>query len=248
MIYCPFCHQDNPAGITECEHCGATLPRPGPLTVTPELGMQIRSLLEERSNIEAIKWFREQAGSGLKEAKDAVEAIELGQPFAVPGKAGKALESELIELLQAGRKIEAIKRFRAETAQGSKRPRMPWRPSSEAIPSYLPEDPTNDSTRTHRVAPNRQEDRGDQAVPETDRLRAQAGKGCRRAVRGCTLHYDTSGQWLSERAAICRGLGHRTVASLRRDHQVCNRIRTPARRSRRITPTPELESTHFSIR
>lgn len=120
MIYCPFCHQDNPAGITECEHCGATLPRPGPLTVTPELGMQIRSLLEERSNIEAIKWFREQAGSGLKEAKDAVEAIELGQPFAVPGKAGKALESELIELLQAGRKIEAIKRFRAETGAGLK--------------------------------------------------------------------------------------------------------------------------------
>ena len=120
MICCPFCHQDNPAGITECEHCVATLPRPGPLTVTPELEKQIQSLLEERSKIEAIKWFREHTGSGLKEAKDAVEAIELGRPFAVPGRTGKAFESELIELLQADRKIEAIKRFRAETGAGLK--------------------------------------------------------------------------------------------------------------------------------
>ena len=40
---------------------------------TPE---EITMLLEQGNKIGAIKAFREQTGSGLREAKDAVEAIE----------------------------------------------------------------------------------------------------------------------------------------------------------------------------
>ena len=39
---------------------------------------QINDLLQRGSKIEAIKIYRESTGVGLKEAKDAVEAIEAG--------------------------------------------------------------------------------------------------------------------------------------------------------------------------
>lgn len=39
---------------------------------------QINGLLQRGSKIEAIKIYRESTGVGLKEAKDAVEAIEAG--------------------------------------------------------------------------------------------------------------------------------------------------------------------------
>ena len=77
MIRCPFCHQDNPAESLECTHCAQTLPvlKSSALS-TPSLEKQIRMLLGEGNKIEAIKLFREQTGTGLKDAKDAVEAIE----------------------------------------------------------------------------------------------------------------------------------------------------------------------------
>ncbi len=121
MIRCQFCHQDYPTGTACCARCGAPLSRPeGPVTSTPELEKQIRSLLEEGSLIEAIKRFREQTGASIREAKDAVEAIEQGRPFAFPGKPDEDSESELTRLLQAGRKLEAIKRFRELTGAGLK--------------------------------------------------------------------------------------------------------------------------------
>lgn len=176
MIRCRFCHQDNPGTSVECTHCGATLPRPQvPDTATPELEKQIQDLLAHGKKIEAIKRLREETGAGLKEAKDAVEAMEIGRPlstlpthdqeslrhevaellqnqgkidaikrfreytgaglkeakdaveaieqgrsFALLGKLDQGLESELTELLQAGRKIEAIKRFREQTGAGLK--------------------------------------------------------------------------------------------------------------------------------
>jgi ribosomal protein L7/L12 len=39
---------------------------------------EIQDLLRRGNKIEAIKLYREQTGLGLKEAKDAVEAIERG--------------------------------------------------------------------------------------------------------------------------------------------------------------------------
>jgi Ribosomal protein L7/L12 C-terminal domain len=74
MIRCQFCHQDNSPTNVQCEHCGATLPRPGaPATATPEVVKQIQDLLAQGRKIYAIKLLREETGAGLKEAKDAVE-------------------------------------------------------------------------------------------------------------------------------------------------------------------------------
>ena len=70
--------------------------------------------------IEAIKVYREETGAGLKEAKDAVEAIERGQPFPPQREVDPPFERELVALLGEGRKIEAIKRYRERTGAGLK--------------------------------------------------------------------------------------------------------------------------------
>lgn len=46
----------------------------------PVLESKIRSLLAKRKKIEAIKIYREEYGTGLKEAKDAVDRIEASMP------------------------------------------------------------------------------------------------------------------------------------------------------------------------
>ena len=142
MIRCPFCHQDNPAGAGCCERCGAPLSRPeGSITATPELEQQIRSLLEKGYKIDAIKRYREQTGAGIREAKDAVEAIEQGRPFDLPGQPNQDFESELTELLQAGRKIEAIQLFRERTGVGLKQAKDTVEAIQEGRPFALPEKP-----------------------------------------------------------------------------------------------------------
>lgn len=73
----------------------ATTPYPGPhqpLTFRPttvnglrikksELLGQIKNLLQRNQKIYAIKLLREQRNLGLKEAKDYVEAVEIGGPL-----------------------------------------------------------------------------------------------------------------------------------------------------------------------
>ena len=70
--------------------------------------------------IEAIKLYRERTGAGLKEAKDAVEAIERGDMARMPGGIEGPLEAGLLGLLREGRKIEAVKRYREATGAGLK--------------------------------------------------------------------------------------------------------------------------------
>ena len=121
VFRCSFCHQYNPAGIAECQHCGAVLDQPvGPAMRSPEVQTQVLKLLAEGSKIAAIKWFRENTGAGLKEAKDAVEAIDRGSPVAFPAEVDESLEREVEALLQSGQKINAIKRYRERTGVGLK--------------------------------------------------------------------------------------------------------------------------------
>jgi len=121
MIRCQFCRRDNPAANAECEHCGAVLSMPaGSVTARPELEKQIQNLLEQGKKIEVIKRFREKTGAGIKEARDAVEAIEMGRPLSPPARVDESFQSELTELLQNGKKIEAIQRFREATGAGLK--------------------------------------------------------------------------------------------------------------------------------
>jgi ribosomal protein L7/L12 len=95
---------------------------------TAELEQRVRSLLLRRQKIQAIKLFREHTGVGLKEAKDAVERLEIGQPRWLPGWAPSAITAEVpkadLELVRAlkrqGKLIEAIKTYRVLTGVGLK--------------------------------------------------------------------------------------------------------------------------------
>lgn len=86
--------------LQKCEHCGSTVIAPSelfysasstPFVNTSALGgralkiAEIRQLIHDGKKIEAIKIFRVAFGTGLKEAKDAVEAIERGESIDISG-------------------------------------------------------------------------------------------------------------------------------------------------------------------
>jgi ribosomal protein L7/L12 len=76
------------------------------------------ALVADGQKIEAIKLYRDITGAGLKEAKDAVEALERGDapvPRSIPSSGDDA---EILELVRAGQKIRAIKLYRDKTGAG----------------------------------------------------------------------------------------------------------------------------------
>ncbi len=93
---------------------------------------EVRRLIAAEHKINAIKFVREKTGMGLKEAKDFVEALEAGTPPPIPAKSppsgpifsdphGSGIDWERIRSeLAHGRKIEAIKLYRAQTNVGLK--------------------------------------------------------------------------------------------------------------------------------
>ncbi|MBL8933136.1 MAG: ribosomal protein L7/L12 [Archangium sp.] len=96
----------------------------------PAPASSVQALLREGRKIEAIKLYREQTGLGLKEAKDAVEAMEQGAqalappPLQTPPRTITSEmavdDAELRGHLTSGRLIEAIKRYRELTGLGLK--------------------------------------------------------------------------------------------------------------------------------
>jgi ribosomal protein L7/L12 len=72
--------------------------------------------------IQAIKAYREATGAGLKEAKDACEAMALQTPWSVAasGNLNKSERDEIARFLAAGQKIQAIKVYREATGVGLK--------------------------------------------------------------------------------------------------------------------------------
>jgi len=80
---------------------------------------QINAEIAAKRKIDAIKLYREFTGEGLKEAKEAVEAIERGQkpafsanhPSSASQPAGD-LMAQIEQELRAGRKINAVKLYR----------------------------------------------------------------------------------------------------------------------------------------
>jgi ribosomal protein L7/L12/streptogramin lyase len=78
---------------------------------------QIAIHLRQKHKLEAIKLYRETFGVGLKEAYDAIELLEKGEPLMVPQPPSPPLEAdqlaiELRQLIQQGDKVEAVKRYR----------------------------------------------------------------------------------------------------------------------------------------
>lgn len=90
-----------------------TLKPPTPVTTTddsPEV------LMRAGQKIAAIKRFRELHGVGLKEAKDAVEAMEKGQRYELPAKTllREVADSDIEATIRRGALIDAIKLYREQ--------------------------------------------------------------------------------------------------------------------------------------
>jgi ribosomal protein L7/L12 len=79
---------------------------------------RVLALLRDGRKIEAIKLYRDITGAGLKEAKDAVEALEKGGSLASKPTASSADDADILELLREGQKIRAIKLYRDKTGAG----------------------------------------------------------------------------------------------------------------------------------
>ncbi|MFQ5611040.1 MAG: ribosomal protein L7/L12 [Anaerolineae bacterium] len=93
-----------------------------------ELVYTIDRLLSEKNKVQAVKVYRIHTGVGLKQAKDAVDHFErtgdLKLPTSQPESSGLPLEesalAEIKALIAAGRKIEAVKRYREKANVGLK--------------------------------------------------------------------------------------------------------------------------------
>lgn len=84
MQRCPACDHFNLADATECERCGKAISSrlPGDAPPAEPVGPgpdtfegRVLHTVRQSGKIAAIKLYREQRGGGLKEAKEAVEAM-----------------------------------------------------------------------------------------------------------------------------------------------------------------------------
>ncbi len=121
MPQCSRCQRPVEGTAERCPHCGAWLTHQSdaPEPIPDSLEAAIRSLLAQGQKIGAIKLYREETGVGLAEAKNAVEQIERGESLP-DNEAAPDLEKQILELLAAGKKIEAIKLYREQTNVGLK--------------------------------------------------------------------------------------------------------------------------------
>jgi large subunit ribosomal protein L7/L12 len=124
MIRCPFCDHKNPPGATRCAECKAELfasadDAADAAGVQPQsLDGRVRALLIDGRKIEAIKLYRNMTGAGLKEAKDAVEALERDGSLPNRDKPMSGGDADILDLLRGGQKIRAIKLYRDRTGSG----------------------------------------------------------------------------------------------------------------------------------
>jgi ribosomal protein L7/L12 len=91
--------------------------------LTPEQVAQINAEIATGRKINAIKYYREFTGQGLKEAKEAVEAIERGQRPTFSGYQNQPVGDVMAQIeqeLRAGRKINAVKLYREAYGVGLK--------------------------------------------------------------------------------------------------------------------------------
>ncbi len=113
MPKCRICDHNNPAGIDRCQNCGTWIEQAVPAALAgrgqknaqesapaseeplPDLNSlegQVLVLMQGQQKIRAIKLYREQTGVGLKQAKDAVEALAAKHGISQPaGCAGMVL-------------------------------------------------------------------------------------------------------------------------------------------------------------
>jgi ribosomal protein L7/L12 len=152
VFQCPSCgaslsYEGGPESTVTCQFCGSDVivpeelraqAAPLPAAFAPALdssGLSLDKLAELKrlahggQKIEAIKLYRQMFDVGLKEAKDAVEKLEAGEPLVLTSvsvtstgaSADQATRlAEVVQLLRAGQKIEAIKLYRQISDVGLK--------------------------------------------------------------------------------------------------------------------------------
>lgn len=121
MQNCPQCDAKVSSTAVYCEHCGAALTTDA---TNEELIACIRNLVTDDQKIEAIRILRAATAVDLAEAKRLVEneaalVARLRQSSATATTESSG-DQEILDLLQSGQKIEAIKRHRERTGSGLK--------------------------------------------------------------------------------------------------------------------------------
>ncbi len=96
-----------------------------PAPFQPQLGADAtpEQLVRAGRKIEAIKRYRELSGLGLREAKDAIDAMERGGTVSLPAKSSllrQVNDSEIEAQIRSGHLIDAIKLYREKTGVGLK--------------------------------------------------------------------------------------------------------------------------------
>jgi ribosomal protein L7/L12 len=132
--------------------------------LTPDQVQKIHKLLHDKQLIQAIRLYREATGVGLAEAKEAVEEMARNEftkpPSGVRNYDDPVLESKIRSLLSKGKKIEAVKIYRAEYGVSLNEAKdaverieaaMPREPAT-VVPSEsaIGSDPFADEERTNR--------------------------------------------------------------------------------------------------
>ena len=128
---------------------------------------QILDLMSQGREIDAIKLYRSWTSAGLKEAKNAVEAMARGEsvhiPVPAPSLADDSMDGQIRALLAKKQKIEAIKIYRLATNLGLKEAKdyvesieaqMLPQPPAKSSPMNIPisNDPfEEENTRTRRL-------------------------------------------------------------------------------------------------
>ena len=140
MTSCPICNYVNPAGTARCEKCDTWLAQAGDpglkpqvrteaarkslseaaSGLTPEFAAELQQLLRDGQSIMAIKRFREVTGLGLRESKEAVEALVVGHGLPTTAGDSSIDEAKIVALLRESQFIQAIKVYRKATGLGLK--------------------------------------------------------------------------------------------------------------------------------
>ena len=143
----------------------------GPAPANPSAGSsqerQILDLMSQGREIDAIKLYRSWTSAGLKEAKNAVEAMARGEPVHIPvpapSLADDSMDGQIRALVAKKQKIEAIKIYRLATNLGLKEAKdyvesieaqMLPQPPAKSSPMNIPisNDPfEEENTRTRRL-------------------------------------------------------------------------------------------------
>jgi ribosomal protein L7/L12 len=117
MPRCPFCDCENPSGAKTCRDCHAELPNADD-PEAPVSDDDLVELVKKGEKIRAVKLYRQRTGVGLKEAVDAIDALQRGEQPKPPGEGADSDMGDVVSLLEQGKKIAAIKLYRDKTGAG----------------------------------------------------------------------------------------------------------------------------------